>query len=187
MSDINIGVVGIQKIFQDLPSKYLLMNGNIEKNLKFFVGMVLEGESSDFSYVMDKKINDHEIDMLGFERGSAKIASEFKCTFATDRGATVKAAKDACLKILKTKSIDSLSSSQKTIVHFLNNSDARSSTSLNPTYIKDKFPDGKPITSLELIEIFKNELGSNAEDIKNYEYEFDNDALNLEAIVVKIA
>lgn len=186
MNDISTGVVGIQKIFQDLPSKYLLMNGNIEKNLKFFVGMVLEGESSEFSYVMDKEIENHEIDMLGFEQGDAKIASEFKCTFATDRGNTTRAAKDACSKILKTKEIESLSNSEKSIVHFLNNSNSRSSSSLNPVYIKDKFPMGKAITSLELIEIFENELGDNIKEITSHKYEFDNDDLNLEAIVVKI-
>ena len=187
MSDIITGVVGIQRIFQQLPSKYLLMNGNIEKILKFFVGMVLEGESPEFSYVIDKKIDNHEIDMLGFENGNVKFASEFKCTFATDRGATTKAAIDACSKILKTKKIQSLSNSNKSIVHFLNSSNARSEFSLNPNCIKDKYPKGKAIKSPELIEIFKKELGNHIKDIKCHKYDFASSSLNLDAIVVDIA
>jgi hypothetical protein len=124
--------------------------------------------------------------MLGFEQGDAKLASEFKCTFSTDPGGTTRAAKDACSKILKTKGIKSLFGSEKSIVHFLNNSNSRSSSSLNPVYIKDKYPKRKPITSTELIEIFKNELGDNIKEITSHKYEFDNDDLNLEAIVVKI-
>ena len=47
----------------------MLMNGNIEKILKFFVGSCCEGLTKDFSYIMDKRIERHEIDMIGFIKG----------------------------------------------------------------------------------------------------------------------
>ena len=94
------------------------MNGNIEKNLKFFVGMVLEGGIDGFSYAMDKKIENHEVDMLGFVDGESVLAIEFKCTFSSDPNATVNAAKDACKKIIKTSEISLFTNSKKQIVHF---------------------------------------------------------------------
>lgn len=187
MDDVLKGVKRVQSIFDTLPSKYLLMNGNIEKNLKFFVGMVLEGMIDEFSYVMDKKIESHEVDMIGFVRGESVLAVEFKCTFSSDPGATVKAAKDACVKIKKTNEIGLFNRSWKKIVHFLNHSIPCSSESLNPDYIKRKFPNGKKVGAEKLVDIFRLELGDRFEMYNIHSYKFSSRSLGLDAIVIDIS
>ncbi|WGL18409.1 hypothetical protein PVT68_08945 [Microbulbifer bruguierae] len=186
MNEVTAGVENIQTVFDNFPSKYLLMNGNIEKNLKFFVGMVLEGSVDGFSYAMDKKIDNHEVDMLGFINGESVLAIEFKCTFSSDPGATIKAAKDACKKIIKTNEIALLANSKKQIVHFLNHSFPASDTSLNPEYIKRKYPTGNRLSPEELASTFKSELGEKYFQHRIHSYQFPSDAIGLDALIVDI-
>lgn len=164
----------------------MLMNGNIEKNLKFFVGSCCEGNSSSFSFAMDKHVNRHEVDMIGFENGEELFAAEFKCTFSYDKTCTTKAAIDASSKVIKTFGLKKFKYSSKQIVHFLNHSRQNSESSLNPKWIKDKSPNTKVVQVEDLVNLYQREL---EDKLKNYtiiSYKFDCPDLGLEAVVVDL-
>ena len=186
MLNISDGIHELQRIFDCLPSKYMLMNGNIEKILKFFVGSCCEGLNKDFSYIMDKRIERHEIDMIGFIKGEAIFSAEFKCTFSYDRESPIKAAKDACLKIKKTLNIEKLKNTKKQIVHFINHSKGDSSFSLNPKWIKIKYPKGNAYPTSNVIEIYQKELNINFQDYENFSYNFNCSDLGLEVLIVNV-
>lgn len=177
----------IQQVFDLLPSKYLLLNGNIEKNLKFYCGMMIEGDQPTSSYAMDKKIEGHEVDLLGFSNSLCLNASEFKCTFASDRRSTLSSANDAIKKILKTAELPSLSNSNNQIVHFLNKSNPYCSTSLNPDWIKRKYPTNEHVSTGDLIEEYKKLLNDKVMNTRVVSYKFKEKALMLDAVVVDVA
>jgi len=184
---ISNGIYDLQKIFNTVKSKYLLMNGNIEKNLKFFVGSCCEDLCESFSYVMDKKIESHEIDMIGFMNGEPIFATEFKCTFSYDRKSTINAAADASLKIKKTLEIKKLKKSEKQIVHFINHSKQDSDSSLNPDWIKEKYPKNRHLLSaVDLLKIYKKELSEYFQDHEIIPYSFGCPDLGLEALLVNV-
>jgi hypothetical protein len=177
----------IQNIFDLLPSKYMLLNGNFEKNLKFYCGMMIESDQGPTSYVMDKKIQGHEIDLLAFLDSECLNASEFKCTFASDRRSTLTSANDAIKKIQKTVEVSSLSMANKQIIHFLNKSDPCSSTNLNPDWIKSKYPTNQQLSTETLIEQYKKHLGTQLQNSRFITYNFADNALALDVIIVDIA
>lgn len=175
----------IQGIFDTIPCKYMLMNGNIEKPLKFFVGSCLERVPS-FSYSMDKRVDRHEIDMIGFQSGIEVFASEFKCTFSYDKNCTKKAAIDACSKINKTAQIERFKNKHKYIVHFLNHSRQNSDSSLNPKWIKEKSPNTKIINAKNLVEIYKDNFFQSPINTEIIQFNFPCKDLGLDAILISL-
>lgn len=186
MLELSEGIKILQDRFNSLPSKYLLMNGNVEKPLKFMVGSCCEGIDENFSYIMDKRIKRKEIDMIGFLNGKPIISAEFKCTFSYDRSLTIRAAKDASKKILKTFELEILEGSNKKIVHFLNHSIGINGSSLNPDWIKSKYPKFFRFHLGELIRVYVNELGNNFQDFEIIPFNFKCSDLGLEALVIHL-
>ncbi len=184
-SDVSCCVDGLANLLNRIPNKYMLMNGNVEKPLKFLVGSVGENLSESFSYAMDKRLNNHEIDMIGFYNSKEIFATEFKCTFSRDRSCTLKAILDACDKIIKTLGMNEFSGCSIQIVHFLNHSWQNSELSRNPQWIKDKCPSVKLINTEELISEYKSLLGEIYDAHKIYPYIVKDD-LRLESIVFNL-
>ena len=180
------GVQDVQNIFESMHCKYMLMNGNVEKPLKFFVGSCYEGKSPTFSYSMDKRIDKHEIDMIGFENGQPVFCAEFKCTFSYDKNCTKKAVADACIKIDRTFRIRKLKKTTKHIVHFLNHSRQNSTSSLNPEWIKQKSPNTRVVEVEELLDGYKSILGSRIKRGSVVSYPFDCPDVGLEALVINL-
>jgi hypothetical protein len=129
---ISDGLHGLQEMFKRIPYKYMLMNGKIEIPLKFLIGAYCEGMPEPFSYSMDKRLERHEIDMIGFINKKPIFAVEFKSTFSYDRPDTRNSVKRASEQIRKTLEIELLKGSKKYIVHFLNHSIGTNYSSLNP-------------------------------------------------------
>jgi hypothetical protein len=164
----------------------MLMNGNIEKSLKFFVGSCFEGNMSSFSYSMDKRVDGHEIDMIGFDNGVELFATEFKCTFSYDKNCTKKAAIDACAKIMKTSTLKRFKHTPKYIVHFLNHSRQDSNSSLNPKWIKEKSPNTKIVKVTDLVQIYRENLNDKIKNTQIIQYNFSCQDLGLDAILIGI-
>ena len=184
---ISDGIKKLQKeIFDVLPSNYLLMNGKIEIPLKFFVGSCCEGMSELFSYSMDKRIERHEIDMIGFMDRKPIFASEFKCTFSYDRPDTKKTVKRASEQILKTLEIERLKDSKKYIVHFLNHSIGVNKSSLNPRWIKEKYPKGEKYEANELVKLYDEELDDKKKNDEIITFSFEHPDLGLDAILIEV-
>ncbi len=181
-------VEGIQKIFDAFKSDYMLLSGNIEKNLKFFIGMICEENIKKFSYVCDKNTKGHEIDFLGFKNGKPCVAAELKCTFAYAKSYSKGQAKDAVLKIRKTIKIKNLESSTKQIIHFLNTSNPKGESSLNPGYIKEKYKYSLNktvfLTIDELETEYRSTLGRLKYKISSHEFEFKHSSVGLAVLVI---
>ena len=128
----DIAMVHVKKIKQFLrllapinnapsPIKYFLSNGDIEKQLKLFIGAAWEkGDPTTRAFVMDKKFKDDdapkeelcEIDFLAFQKRPSRSPRpcfwiEAKCGFASaqhssmEKGPTVTTAKDAVRQVTR--------------------------------------------------------------------------------------
>ncbi|MGA1931205.1 hypothetical protein ACH5BF_00570 [Arcobacter sp. YIC-464] len=175
----------IENIFENYSVKYLLMNGNVEKVLKSFLGMCFENLDENYSYVMDKRVANHEIDMLAFNNGKELMAIEFKCTLSTDYSSSKFSSKKASEQIKTTLKIKELDKCKKYIIHFFNKSNPISNSSLNPKYIKDKYP-LKSMSKEKLIEVYEENLKEFPIDISTYEYRFSNKDLGLDVLIIEI-
>jgi hypothetical protein len=183
---ISDGLRGLQKMFEKIPSKYMLMNGKIEIPLKFLVGSCCEGMSESFSYSMDKRLERHEIDMIGFIDRKPIFAVEFKSTFSYDQPNTRKSVKRASEQIRKTLEIELLKDSKKYIVHFLNHSIGTKVSSLNPKWIKKKYPKGEAYEAVEVKKFYKDELNNNFKDYEIINYNFKHPDLKLDTILIEV-
>ncbi|WP_028449429.1 hypothetical protein [Chitinibacter tainanensis] len=153
-NDVEIGLKNLPDVFSKVSVKFLLKNGNAERQLKFLSMSSLD-DFAGFAYVMDKKFHGHEIDLLTFRGGEPHSAAEYKCTFSFDPGGTKKAAFDAIKKTTKTEGLEELNLQNIYIVHFLNH--ARHSANGDvPQSILEKYPNGKPISIVDLKKIYTN-------------------------------
>jgi hypothetical protein len=146
----------------NLQPWYLLFNGNIEKVLKALFANYLDSRAG-WSYVMDKRFNRREVDLLVFRNGRAQFTAEFKCTFAVDRSLTKRSAVNAVEQGIGNLGLEvfqpGLDKADAFIIHFLNRTDPKSAESLNPIWIKERFPQEPcPVTASELEGIYEENL-----------------------------
>jgi hypothetical protein len=167
-------------VLNKIGVKYLLRNGHIEKPLKFLMASFLE-LNPDYAYVMDKKFEAHEIDLLAFERGAPRFAAEFKCTFSsTSPSVLERIAKNAFEKSLKTKELKEITIPKNHIVHFLNY--AKHEKNEVPDFVFKKYSRHDLIKLEDVIDCYRR---CNRDFIiEPYYYKLDNSIDRLEAVLV---
>lgn len=115
---------GMQSLLELLPVKYLLTNGKVEKQLKFFMGAAWEKPfpESRASATDKRPFQNLEFDIVAFENRSAKFWAEVKCSFRKDNNdvmkSAVKATNQAMTRIDRVPRADL--NCDGYIVHFLN-------------------------------------------------------------------
>jgi len=111
----------IPETLGNLPIRYLLTNGKVEKQLKFFVGAAWENVKLKRAYVMDKRFNNRELDLLAFEDGKPKFWFEAKCSFRNDHPNVESSARDAIrqVELINSNLQNDISQSDGYIVHFI--------------------------------------------------------------------
>lgn len=132
-------------LLNSLPISYLLTNGKVEKQLKFFIGAAWEKSCNKNAYVMDKwfsktkqvyEMEQHkaiennmdkgfskkmvELDLLAFKDAIPQFWIEAKCSFIDDHNDLTGSAKRAIVQVQSNKASlpNCLQSCPGYIVHF---------------------------------------------------------------------
>ena len=90
-------VLNMQHILAAVPVRYLLTNGKIEKQLKYFMGAAWEaGNPGTRATATDKRpFNAFELDVIAFEAAIPHFWAELKCSFNQDNNDVRKSATKA--------------------------------------------------------------------------------------------
>lgn len=157
------------KILSNLNVRSLLVNGNVEKQLKYLLAS--GHDDGNQWYLMDKKIDGHEIDLILLNHDEVVSVAELKCTFVCDTKRSV--IYDAIEKAEKTNKLlhgdrkDYVSVNEEMsqyIMHFLLLGDPRVVDNYSrPQWISNKYPHPTGYTSemgqalaSEVVEIYKD-------------------------------
>lgn len=139
-------VKNLEELLSKVNIRSLLVNGNVEKQIKFLLASNHDHE--DKWFLMDKKVAGHEIDLIFLERDKIVSVAELKCTFVCDTKDSV--IFDAIEKAEKTKTILSkinpnnvnvCNGLNQYIIHFLLLGNPRVVDNFNrPSWIARKYP-----------------------------------------------
>lgn len=138
-------IKNLEMILSKVNVRSLLVNGNVEKQLKFLLASC--NDESNKWYLMDKKFSNHEVDLILFEGQEAKSVAELKCTFAWDVKRVERDVADAIVKAEISRFLaeggedeswrNIKNNASHYIVHFLLLSDPRSDS--KPKWINRKY------------------------------------------------
>lgn len=82
-----------------LPANYLLVGGQVEKQLKWLIAAAWQvSNPAARAYVMDKNFS-RQLDLLALESREHRFWLETKCTFRQDQGKSQKVASDALRQV----------------------------------------------------------------------------------------
>ena len=135
-----------------LSTRCLFSNGNIEFFLKSMLFSYIDFnlEKENHSYCMDKKINKHQFDVIGFKDLEIAYTVETKCTIIHDVKGSISAANKAKEQALKNsqkykhKDYPSRKSVNHYIIHFLM-LESGANSDFFPPAVRAKFPTQRPL------------------------------------------
>lgn len=167
----------------NLPSDYLLVNGKIEKQLKYFVGATWQATGHGRAYVMDKRFP-RELDLLALENLEARFWMELKCSFREDPIDSVQSATRALIQSQRiVAEIDPhLDQCPGFIIHLVNSIPDECDPHL-PPWVQDKFANlriSDPIRTKTLVDIY-TAAGHRLHDVISI-----SDSPHVEALILEV-
>lgn len=137
------------KIGKVLDVTNLLMAGQLEYGIKSFFVAWLRTKDENVVFALDKKFDDHQIDLLASAKGNGGTAiftAEIKSTFLGDKSATTRCVEKAVAQARKAKSISNSKEQNKFlgkaahfVIHFLNSRPVDLDEDFYPEEIERKF------------------------------------------------
>ena len=154
------------KIGKVLDVTNLLMAGQLEYGIKSFFVAWLRTKDENVVFALDKKFDDHQIDLLASAKGNGGTAiftAEIKSTFLGDKSTTTRCVEKAVAQARKAESISNSKEQNKFlgkaahfVIHFLNSRPVDLDEDFYPEEIERKF--SSTISDPDMLEENQKEL-----------------------------
>jgi hypothetical protein len=165
-----------------LPTNYLLMGGQVEKQLKWLIAAAWQASNPETrAYVMDKEFS-RQLDLLALENREPRFWLETKCTFRQDQGRSQKVAYDALRQVEEIMEFldPALSAVPGYIVHFLSSTPKDQDPRL-PAWVLAKYAGLKGDIQPQAVEAIYTNAGHRTHGVVRL-----SEAPVLDAVVIEI-